>query len=153
MTGNPLFDLLISVVGILALVGFSVSLGGLSTIDITREGACERLAFDEPDFEPETWLIDDRKRSAFAVNRKGELAVIFPMGAEAATRRFAPGAFTCDIIGREVTIRADDHTWRAITLRTDDPLTAARWAKSTLSLGAGTGETRKANGRTGATNG
>ena len=60
-------------------------------VPVTIELAGERLAFDEPDFEPTEWFIDATGRSALVQGRAGDFTMVFRFGAHLVTRRFAKG--------------------------------------------------------------
>ncbi len=92
MTGNLLIDSLIS----LAAIGLMVLMARLAFPTppgkLTEESAGERLAFDEPDFEPAAWLFDEEGRAALAEGKGGDYALVTCLSADLVTRRFPPGA-------------------------------------------------------------
>jgi hypothetical protein len=53
--------------------------------------ARDRLAFDEPDFKPGRWLLDEDGKAALAEGEGGDFALVARLGADLVTRRFRPG--------------------------------------------------------------
>lgn len=91
MTGNFWIDNAISAAGI-AFVVFVVFIAFRKKSEpLTRERACARIAFDEPDFEATEWLIDEHANAALAMNGKGEFVLARGMGDDVLTRRFRAG--------------------------------------------------------------
>lgn len=89
MTGDLLTDLAISLGGIAFLVGFSIALGAMKRRPLSLAAAKERLGFDEPDFVATDWLLDPKQSAALAASDTDEMALVFRMGDNFATRRFA----------------------------------------------------------------
>lgn len=91
MTGNPLLDLLISVLGVALLVAVCAALGGWRTAALTGEAdAAARLRGELPDFRPTRWVIAADGLSAVAIG-DDEVAVLRVLGDAIAVRR-APRA-------------------------------------------------------------
>jgi hypothetical protein len=112
MTGNPILDLVISITGVSLLVLLARLIFGADGRGIDRAAAAERLAFDEPDFEPIDWLIGEG--AALARNDAGELAVVIVHGDGLVTRRLgaaSPAPYYKD--GRLV-VPGADHTAREV---------------------------------------
>ncbi len=96
MTGNLLLDLAISLGGIAFLVGLSWAFGAWRTVPVTKAAAADRIGLDEPDFQPQHWLLDADNKVAVAASGEGEAVVVFAMGDNFATRRLAlsPSGFS-----------------------------------------------------------
>jgi len=130
VTGSILLDLLISLGGVLVLVGLSAALGAWRTEKVTEAGAAERLAFDEPDFAPAEWLIDADGRAAFALSATGEeAAVVFALGDGLASRRFPVGALPASADGDTVTLRLTEPSKNRVSARAGSTEAAAAWAR------------------------
>ena len=117
MTGNLYIDLAISVVGIAVLVALARLMFANADIEISEQAAAERLAFDEPDFEPVGWLVDRKSNVALARNAGGEIAVIKAMGDGLVTRRLQIGDADATYNDGALAIGAADHTSRPAVLR------------------------------------
>ena len=128
MTGNVLIDLAISAAGVALLVGLSRLVFGGVRAQVDEAAAAERLAFDEPDFEPEVWFLDSGGRGAAAVNAQGEIAVVKPLGDGLATRRGAASAFRLSCDGATLEISAPDHTFPRLSLAAPSDEAALQWA-------------------------
>ncbi len=126
MTGNLFIDSLISLAAIglmvlLAWVMFRAPAG-----PVTEAEAAARLAFDEPDFQPVNWLVDENGKAAFAEGAGGEYALVSRLGADLVTRRM-PGAtvHACEH-GGALVIRPSDPGSTPVRLASPD---AASWAR------------------------
>ena len=110
MTGNLLIDSAISLVGIAALVVIARLLFPAPPPPITVEQAADRLGFDEPDFQPTQWFLDQQGESALAVSDGDEACVMRRLGRDLVTRRFKMTAamIVCD--GERLVISLPDHT-------------------------------------------
>lgn len=87
MTGNPLIDLLISVLGVALLVAVCAALGGWRTAALTGESdAAARLKDELPDFHPTRWVIAADGLSAVAMAGE-DVAVLRVLGDGTAVRR------------------------------------------------------------------
>ena len=129
MTGNPLLDLAISATGIAFLFGLAKFLFGSASASVTLERAEERLSFEEPDFEPVAWLLNDDKTAALARNASGEIAIIVSHGADLATRRFGPGQAEPKVESGVLRIYQADHAFKGGAFQvTDDE--AEAWLAS-----------------------
>ena len=116
MTGNLYIDLAISVAGIAVLVALARLMFANADIVISEQAAAERLAFDEPDFEPVGWLIDDENNIALARNARGEVAIIKAMGDGLVTRRLEAAAMDATYRDGCLIAAATDHTSKDVRL-------------------------------------
>ena len=112
MTGNVLIDLAIAAVGVAILVGIAWAVFGGRPAPLDIERAAARLLFDEPDFEPQEWLINDERNAALAHNGRGEAALLLAHGDGIVTRRFAVGALNIQYTDGRLIIDPHDHTCR-----------------------------------------
>lgn len=129
LTGDPLVDLGISLAGTLLLVGLSFALGAWRGVTLDAASAAERLAFDEPDFRAEAWLVGADKRAALAVDASGrDIAVVFTVGDGLATRRFPAGSKPVSREGRSLTVMLGEISKRRVTLATEGDAQAEAWA-------------------------
>ena len=126
MTGNILIDNLISLGAIAAMVAFAWAMFRAPVPLVTQARAADRLAFDEPDFEPEAWLLDEKGRAALATGRAGDVAIVFALGTDLVTRRFTAHGVMAEPTEGGVIIRPNDPGAREITLISPD---AAQWAR------------------------
>lgn len=95
MTGDPLLDLLISVLGVALLVGVCAALGGWRTAALVGEAdAAARLHAELPDFHPTRWVIAGDGLSALAMG-EDDVVVLRVLGDGTAVRR-APRAVVSD---------------------------------------------------------
>ncbi|MEM8772763.1 MAG: hypothetical protein AAGD92_14045 [Pseudomonadota bacterium] len=90
MTGNLFLDSLISLGAIAVMVIAARIAFGAHEVPVNESAARERLAADEPDFNPRAWLIDRDGRAALAAGDL-EFAVVSRLGGDLVTRRFRPG--------------------------------------------------------------
>jgi len=126
MTGNIIIDLAISLGGIAFLLGISVLLGAWRTPPLIRREAEARLAFDEPDFQPTGWLMDEAGGMALATSEQGEIALVFRMGDNFATRRSLVTAVQANLDGEDLCLRVPGLA-RIVRLKTDSRAIAVQW--------------------------
>ncbi len=129
MTGNVLIDLAISFAGIAILVGlarliFPNAGGGV----FNAEKARDRLAFDEPDFHAEAWLVDAEHGAAIAMSDSGDIALIKKAGDGLVTRRARAGALQCASDGADLAVTIPDHTFKGFAVRAASDREAQQWA-------------------------
>ncbi len=126
MTGNLLIDSLIS----LAAIALMVALAWVFFRDppgpVTEDAAAERLAFDEPDFRPVSWLIDGQGRAAMAEGAGGDIALVSRLGGDLVTRRFPAAAVRAAEEGGALVIRPNDPGSRRLVIAAPG---AAEWAR------------------------
>jgi len=91
MTGNLLLDTLISLTAIAIMVLLARLLFPAPVAKVTEAEARDRLVIDEPDFTPDTWLIDEHGTAALAEGANGEFVLVKKVGLDLATRRFKKG--------------------------------------------------------------
>jgi len=128
VTGNLAIDLVISLVGIMVLVGISYLLGAMRSVIITSDAALDRLAFDEPDFRPGFSMIgEDGKAAAIIAADDRETAVVFAVGDGVATRRFRHGAVSLEKHGAVIEFVLNEPSKRAVQLRAADSQVAEEW--------------------------
>lgn len=96
MTGNLLLDTLISLGAIAAMVAAVFVAFGNAGAALDEATARERLDFDEPDFEPIAFLMDEKGRAILAEGKAGDFAVVRSLGADLITRRFSAGTVKTD---------------------------------------------------------
>ena len=129
MTGDPLLDLAISLVGTALLVGLSLALGAWRNVRVEETSATERLAFDEPDFQPMAWLVSDDGRAAAAVDSAGrDYALVFAVGDSLATRRLKLGSRSVSTDGRAIQINLNELSKAHVRIRASDERAASDWA-------------------------
>ncbi len=130
MTGNLFLDSAISLsaIGLMILAAWLAFRAPPVAVDETAARA--RLAFDEPDFKPAVWVMDEEGRAALAEGTAGEFALVRRLGADLVTRRFARGEATVQAENGALTVRPADPGSRAVTLRCAD---AAHWARKIAS--------------------
>ena len=58
---------------------------------ITKDVALDRINFEEPDFKPVSWLIDDQGRAAVVEGAAGDFILIERLGLDLLLRRFQAG--------------------------------------------------------------
>ena len=126
MTGNTLIDLAISIGGVILLVGLARLIFGVQSAALTRAAASDRLAFDEPDFEPAEWLVSES--GAVAVNQAGEAALIKPLGDGLVSRRFSVKDLRWRRDGLQLMIEAPDHAFSNLMVSASSEDEAQRWA-------------------------
>lgn len=129
MTGNLFLDLAISFAGVAVLVAVSYLLGGWRSAPVDEAAARDRLAFDEPDFNPGAWLFGADGKAAAALSEDGrEAAFVFSVGDGLSTRRARCGEVAVEAAGRTLTARLRDPSKWALKLSAGSPEEAARWA-------------------------
>lgn len=135
MTGNVVIDLAVSLVGVAILVGLARLVFGKIEPSIDREKAAERLAFDEPDFHPVDWLLDESARAALVRNEAGEIAIIVAHGDGLVTRRVGAGRAHAAYADGRLTVDPVDHTTGRASFATDGE-TARIWLGHFVQTGA-----------------
>jgi len=128
LTGNALIDLAISLTGIAILVGLARVIFGAAQQPLNTGSAVGRLAFDEPDFAPVEWVVDEAAGAAIARNGAGEIALIKAVGDGLATRRAKAGTFSCAHDGKVLTIAPPDLTFGGVTVTAANEAEAMQWA-------------------------
>ena len=108
MTGDLLLDLAISLAAIIFMVLVSWLVFRERPVPVTIELASERLAFDEPDFEPIEWFIDEKGRGALVQGQAGDFTMVFRLGTDLVTRRFAKGQVRVSESQDGLSIHPDD---------------------------------------------
>lgn len=83
---------------------------------VTIESASERLGFDEPDFEPQEWFVDNHGRAVIAEGKGNDFALAMRVGADLITRRFARGAVRISAGQHELTVHPGDPGATRVTL-------------------------------------
>ena len=132
MTGNTVLDLIISVAGVTLLVLLARMLFGGGALVFNKAAVEDRLCFDEPDFSPADWIIDEAARAALARNENNEVALIVANGDGLAIRRFqSPDALSARYANGVLSLTPHDHTSRKVTLSAPDieaqPLEGRQW--------------------------
>ena len=128
MTRETLIEIAISFMGIAILIGVSWLFGALRTATVTMAAASDRLAFDEPDFNADEWLIGADGKSAAALSSDGtETALAFAVGDGLATRRFRRGAVGLERDGNALVFRLGEPSLRTVRLSAPDEATAEQW--------------------------
>lgn len=129
MTGNVLIDLVISFVGIAILVGLArLIFPNAGAAAFSADAARDRLAFDEPDFQADDWLVDADRSAAIAVSEAGDIALIKKAGDGLVTRRMRAGDLQCDREGADLRLAVPDHTFRGFAVHAASDSEAQRWA-------------------------
>lgn len=128
MMSETLIYLGVSLLGVLALVGFSWILGALKSAEVTESSAVDRLSFDEPDFKTGEWFIGADGKSAAALSADGgETALVFAVGDGLGTRRFRHGAVGVELHGNILEFALGEPSLRKVRLAAPDPAAAAQW--------------------------
>lgn len=135
MTGNVVIDLAISLVGAAILVGLARLIFGDTKSSLNAAKAAERLSFDEPDFQPVDWLIDESAKAALARNGAGEIAIIVAHGDGLVTRRVGAGRARAAYADGRLTVDPVDHTTSRAGFATDSE-TARIWLGHFVQTGA-----------------
>lgn len=128
MTGNLIFDLAISLAGIIAIVALSAVLGGVRDVrlDAARAGALARV--DEPDFEPGLWRVGEDGRAGYALGADGaDILFVFVYGDRLALRRLPRRAVTALQDETRVTIELGEPSVKRIAMTAPDAETARLW--------------------------
>lgn len=126
MTGNVVIDLAISALGVAIMAGLARLIFGKVDPSLDLDKAIERLSFDEPDFEPMDWLVDENKKAALARNNAGEIAVITAHGDGLVTRRAGAGRVQAEYRDGALIIDPVDHTTGRVHFAADRE-TANAW--------------------------
>ena len=126
MTGNVLIDLAISISGVILLVGIARLIFGGRGASLTVSAAADRLAFDEPDFEPAAWLAD--AGGAIAVNAAGEAALVRPLGDDLVTRRLMLADLRWRCEGARLIVEGPDHGFSGFAVTASSEEDAKAWA-------------------------
>ncbi len=126
MTGNLLIDSLISLGAIAFMVAVAWIVFRSPPAAVTRESASERLAFDEPDFRPQRWLIDREGRAAIAEGAGGDIALVSRLGLDLVTRRLPAVALRAEAEEGALVIRPNDPGSRTLVIAAEG---AAEWAR------------------------
>lgn len=126
MTGNILVDLGIALGGVLLLAALARAVFGTVSIAMTQSAAAERLAFEEPDFEPAAWLVDEKAGAAVARNDAGDIATIVAQGDRFVVRRLSRDAPGIHYTEGRLHIAPPDHTSRPVLVAVD-PDKAGEW--------------------------
>lgn len=135
MTMGILIELGLSLAGVGVLVATTYIMGAWRTARVTPEAAAERLKFDEPDFEPQDWLVAADGKAAAAISRDGEeLGLVFAMGEDFATRRLKRSVARVERDGAAVIFILKEPSRRAVRVMASDEDAAAQWF---LRLGVG----------------
>lgn len=119
MTGDVVVDLAISLVGVAILVGLARLIFGKIEPSLDVAKAAERLSFDEPDFEPIDWLLDENAKAALARNSAGEIAIVAAHGDGLVTRRAGAGRVQAEYRDGGLTVDPIDHTMRRTRFAAD----------------------------------
>ena len=126
MTSSLVIESLISIAAIGLMVGLAWFVFKTPSPAVTEQNARERLAFDEPDFEPVSWLIDRQGRAALAEGSNGDLALVSRLGLDLVTRRYPASALKAAERDGVLTVAPQDPGARAVRLAADE---AAQWAR------------------------
>lgn len=126
MTGDVLLDFLISVAGIALIVAVSAAFGAVRSVAVTEAAAADRLAFDEPDFVPQAWLVSADAKAAVA-EAADEIALVFALGDGLASRRLKRGAAKVERAGKALVFRLGDVAKPRVTILAADEKAAAGW--------------------------
>ncbi|MHA7873362.1 MAG: hypothetical protein ACX939_13515 [Hyphococcus sp.] len=110
MTGNLIIDTLISAVAIAVMVLVARFVFPAPRDGVTLAKARERLAFDEPDFRPRDWLIDQKGRAALVEGEGGDFALVRKLGLDLLTRRFRTGGASVEKDENGLTLNLHDPT-------------------------------------------
>ncbi|WP_375206157.1 hypothetical protein [Hyphococcus sp.] len=133
MTGNLLIDSLISLAAIALMVALAWAVFRTPPGPVTQDAAAERLAFDEPDFRPQHWLIDREGRAVMAEGAGGDIALVSRLGLDLVTRRFPAGAMRVSEEDGALVVRPSDPGSRRLVIEADG---AAEWARKINPAGA-----------------
>lgn len=107
------------------LVGLARFVFGQRKAGFDEAAIAERLAFDEPDFEPLEWLIS--ASGAIAVNGRQEAALIKPLGDGLVTRRLDLRDLHIRREGSNLVVDGPDHTFSGMVVGAGDEHEAQRW--------------------------
>ncbi|MCA8889228.1 MAG: hypothetical protein KDA46_10390 [Parvularculaceae bacterium] len=136
MTGNLYLDLAISLVGVGLVVLISYFLGAWRSVKVTEAAAADRLAFDEPDFAPERWMIGvDGAVAAALAKAGGEIALVFSLGDRLVSRRLPALAVKCSARDGTLVFELGEPSKRAIRLVAASSQQAGEWARALGCIG------------------
>ena len=121
-----IIDLAISLAGIAILIGLSRLVFGSVRSTLDAAAAAERLLFDEPDFHPIAWLVDEGVGVALARNGSGEIALVVAHGDGLVSRRYPAGAVPLAYENGRLCIARTDHTFRNVNIAAGEA-EAASW--------------------------
>lgn len=126
MTGNLIFDSLISLAAIGLMVFFAWIMFRTSPKPVTEEEARARLSLDEPDFAPAQWLFDKAGKAVLIEGAAGDFALVSRLGLDLVTRRFPAGGVKAKEEAGALVIKPSDPGSRAVLLNAPG---AAKWAR------------------------
>ncbi|WP_425409043.1 hypothetical protein [Hyphococcus sp.] len=126
MTGDYIIDSVISLAAIGLMVFVAWVMFRTPFKPVTQEEARERLAFDEPDFTPAHWLVDDKGKAVFVEGADGDYALVSRLGLDLVTRRFQGEAVRATEQSGALRIKPLDPGSRAVTVSAPE---AAAWAR------------------------
>ncbi len=128
MTKSLLIELAASLGGVGLLVAVSWLLGARGGVRVTKIDAADRLAFDEPDLRIAAWFVGIDEKSAAALSEDGaEIALVFALGDNFATRRLSRRTAQIEQRGSDLRFRLAEPSRRAVTVAAPDEPTARRW--------------------------
>jgi hypothetical protein len=128
VTSDILISQALAFLVVLVLGGLCWILFGRKNIVLDKMTATQQLWFDEPDFQPSHWLMDDAGSAAIAVNDSEEIALVSTIGQNYVTRRLPAGAVVTHD-GAQLIISLPDHTFRKIAIKASSEADAGTWAK------------------------
>ena len=131
---QDLILLIVSVVGVASLIGLVALLFGTRDQELGRaEGARSHLLEAVPDFEPEDILLGERDRTALALNKLNELALVKTMGDKSMVRIISLKSANVTSIPAtnsvQLIIRSGDIGLGVFKLKTADKEAAEKWVK------------------------
>ncbi len=126
MTGDPLTDLLISIGGIIVMVLIARLVFPSPSIKVTQDVALDRISFEEPDFKPVSWLIDDAGRAAIVEGAGGEFILVERLGLDVLLRRFQAGVAKASEVDHALVVKLPDVTLPKAVITNVD---ASQWVK------------------------
>ena len=100
------------------LMGLSFLLGQSKKVILQNANqASKRFRLDEPDFEPDEWVLDDNKLGALAFSQDGsELALLRVSGANISTRRLPVSSISTAYNEPTLSFFMGDPTWPNFSL-------------------------------------
>lgn len=126
MTSSLVIESLISIAAIGLMVGLAWLVFKTPSPAVTEKNARERLAFDEPDFDPVSWLIDREGRGALVEGADGDVALVTRLGLDLVTRRYPASALKVVESEGVLVVAPLDPGARKVRLAADN---AAQWAR------------------------
>ncbi|MGJ8563062.1 MAG: hypothetical protein ACSHXY_05865 [Alphaproteobacteria bacterium] len=96
--------------------------------DMTEEKLANRLKYDEPDFHPVEWIIDEKNGKALTRNSQGEIALMQTAGANLVVRRMLGATLKSQHNDRELILSSSDHTFRSLKITASTETEAGKWA-------------------------